>query len=286
MKLDDYDVGNPYNATVKETHRITPDTIDVEVRHIILAVEHSAFHYIEGQSIGLLVPGPHEFGNPHHFRLYSIANARNGEKGDSTYLSICVRRCFYVDEISGERYPGVASNYLCDRRAGDIIQITGPYGAHFSIPKDNQSNILMIGVGTGIAPFRAFTKHIYDERKTWKGKVRLFYGARTGMELLYMNDVMNDFTQYYDNQTFKAFESLNARPAFDDVPPVGETLEEHATEVWDLIEDPKTHVYITGMSVLTERLDTALSRIAGSEEVWTQTKEHLKKENRWSELLY
>ena len=52
--------------------------------------------------------------------------------------------------------------------------------------------MLMVGVGTGIAPFRAFVKHIYEERGGWKGQVRLFYGAKTGMELLYMNDVRKD----------------------------------------------------------------------------------------------
>ena len=37
--------------------------------------------YIEGQSIGVLVPGPHDFGEAYHFRLYSIASPRNGEDG-------------------------------------------------------------------------------------------------------------------------------------------------------------------------------------------------------------
>lgn len=125
-----------------------------------------------------------------------IASSREGEGQQAAQFSICVRRCFYIDDVSGERYPGVASNYLCGLKAGDTIQITGPYGRQFHPPRDESSNIIMIGVGTGIAPFRAFMKHIYESGRNWKGKVRLFYGARTGMELLYMNDRNKDIANY------------------------------------------------------------------------------------------
>jgi ferredoxin--NADP+ reductase len=65
------------------------------------------------------------------------------------------------------------------------------------VPEDDTANLLMIGTGTGIAPFRAFIKRIFDQRGGWKGQVRLFYGARSGMELLYMNLVRNDLEHYY-----------------------------------------------------------------------------------------
>ena len=144
----------------------------------------------------------------------------------------------------------------------------------------------MIGVGTGIAPFRAFIKHIYEERETWVGKVRLFFGAKTGMEMLYRNDLNNDLTLYYDKETFKAFEALSPRPAFDEPADIETTVGQRADEVWELIQDPKTYVYISGLSKLEQTLDEVLSVSAGSEALWKARKAELIEEGRWLTLFY
>lgn len=285
MKLTEYDISHPYKASIVKSERITSDETD-EVRHIVLSIADATFHHIEGQSIGVLVPGPHAFGNEHHMRLYSIASSRQGEDMSMTEISICVRRCFYIDEVSGERYPGVASNYLCDAKVGDEITIAGPYGRQFLPPRDSSANMLMIGVGTGIAPFRAFMKHIYDERKEWKGKVRLFYGAKTGMDLLYMNDRNNDLANYYTEDTFKAFEALSPRPHVDAPEDVESPLKENAQEVWEMIQDPKTFVYVSGLSRLEDTLDKTLSEMAGSRDAWLDKKRNMVAKGRWSTLFY
>lgn len=285
MKLTEYDISNPYEATVESNERITPPNTD-EVRHLVLSIPDATFNYVEGQSIGVLAPPGGDFGNEHHLRLYSIANARTGEEGDLAEIALCVRRCFYIDEVSGERYPGVASNYLCDLQPGDKIKIAGPYGRQFQAPKDNTCNLLMIGIGTGIAPFRAFMKHIYEERKEWKGKVRLFYGARTGMELLYMNDEKNDLSLYYDEETFQAFEALSDRPHFEEAPELEKKLMDNAIEVWSLVQDPKTYIYVSGLSSLEKTLDRLMIALAGSEEEWKKIKDKLIAERRWSTLFY
>lgn len=285
MKLTEYDISHPFSATVTKSERITSDTTD-EVRHINLRIHNEAFQFIEGQSVGVLAPGPHEFGNEHHMRLYSIASSRQGEDQNAAEISLCVRRCFYIDEISGERYPGVASNYLCDSSPGDIIKMTGPYGRHFMPPRDNTRNLLMIGIGTGIAPFRAFMKHIYEDRKEWKGQVRLFYGAKTGMDLLYFNDKNRDLSNYYDEQTFKAFEALSPRPHFDEPVDMDRTLIDNVGEAWTLIKDPRTHVYISGLSKLETSLDKVFTKAAGSQEAWEKTKNAIIADGRWATLLY
>ena len=285
MRTTEYDISNPYKAQVISNERITPQDTD-EVRHLVLSIPDATFNFVEGQSIGVLAPPSGDFGNEHHLRLYSIASSREGEEGNLAEISICVRRCFYIDEISGERHPGVASNFLCDRSPGDEIKITGPYGRQFQAPKDNTCNLLMIGVGTGIAPFRAFMKHIYGERKEWKGKVRLYYGARTGMDLLYMNDMKNDLSLYYDKETFAAFEALSDRPHFDDPPDIERRMMDNAIEVWSMVQDPKTYVYVSGLSSLEQSLDRILAALAGSDDEWQAMKKKLIAERRWSTLFY
>jgi ferredoxin--NADP+ reductase len=146
--------------------------------------------------------------------------------------------------------------------------------------------MLMIGVGTGIAPFRAFMKHIYDERKEWKGKVRLFYGAKTGMDLLYMNDKNADLSLYYDKETFQAFKVLSPRPHFDEPEQIEQSLKEHSKEVWDLVQDPNTYIYVSGLSRLEARLDKTMEEFAGSEADWLEMKKELVASGRWSTLFY
>jgi ferredoxin--NADP+ reductase len=286
QRLSEYDISNQYKAKVIETERITPADSDVEVRHMVLEVADNSFKFTEGQNIGLLAPGSKDLGNKHHFRLYSIASSSDGEGGNRRRFALTVRRCFYIDDFSGEKVKGVASNYLCDLKPGDEITFAGPYGGAFALPEDPNLNLLMIGMGTGIAPFRAFMKHIYREKGSWKGKVRLFFGAKRGIELLYMNDIKDDFTNYYDEETFQAFQALSPRPALDAPVALDRALEENGAEIWSMIQDPLTNVYVAGLQTAEDRLEEAMAKIAGSAEIWRRTKQDLKSKNRWFELIY
>ncbi len=286
VNLREFDITRRYPAKLVSSARITPRDCEAEVRHLTFQLPNGGFPFVEGQSIGVLAPGPHAFGNPYHLRLYSIASPREGEDRKPGTLSICVRRCFYIDDVSGERYPGKASNFLCDAQVGDTIQIAGPYGSRFEMPKDDRANLLMIGTGTGIAPFRAFVKHIFEGHKTWKGHVLLFYGAKVGMEALYMNDVNRDLGLYYDNDSFRAFEALSPRPAFDIPPELDKAIVQNSYEVWELIQHPKTHVYLAGLSEAARQFDKAMSIAAGLPATWYEKRAELAAEGRLSELLY
>ncbi|MEO0340421.1 MAG: hypothetical protein AAF242_14570 [Bacteroidota bacterium] len=67
---------------------------------------------------------------------------------------------------------------MCDLRAGDEITITGPFQMPFAVPRDKSANLILISMGTGIAPFRAFVKHIYHQVADWQGKIRPALDAR------------------------------------------------------------------------------------------------------------
>lgn len=278
-------IGPTVAAQLLATKRITPDKA-VEVRHLTLRVNDPAFQFVEGQSIGVVVPGPHPFGNPYHLRRYSIANARPRPEDESIDLDILVRRCFYIDEISGERYPGIASHFLCDAQPGQKITLSGPYRSPFQIPQDKTANLVMIGTGTGIAPFRAFAQRIYERRGGWDGQVRLFYGGRTGLDLAYANDEETNLADYYDQPSFKAFKSLAANSLMSSSEALQRGLRENLDEVWDLIRASNTYVFLAGLGKIAQVFDRVMAELAGSPEAWQTLREAMIQQSRWSELIY
>ncbi len=279
------ELGPVSEAIVTDSVRITPPERD-EVRRIRLRIEDPAFRFSVGQSIGVVVPGPHPMGNQFHMRRYSIASGHTDHQGDEIELELLVRRCFYVDEVSGEQYPGIASHFLCDADKGQRITITGPYRSPFRIPTDENANLLMIGTGTGVAPFRAFVQELYRKKGTWKGQVRLYYGARNGMDLLYGNDAEGDLTNYYDAASFKAFGALISRPRVSDADIMKATVKDHATEVWALMQEPATHVYLSGLGKVAKAFDQVMEGVAGGAGTWAEFKKRLRAQGRWSELIY
>ncbi len=285
MRLKDYDTTRQMSASVVSSTRITPDDSETEIRHIDLAVDSIDFSYQVGQSIGVLVPGPHEYGLKQYLRLYSIASGSMAEDGKPV-ISLCVKRCFYIDDFNGERYDGKASNYLCDLKEGAAVTLVGPYNLAFALPKEKDANLLMIGLGTGIAPFRAFIKHIYSELGGWEGDVRLYHGAMKGIELAYMNDQNDDLKYYYDEETFKAFQALSPRAHFDVPVDLEGAIAQNADEVWTQLQHPKTYIYVAGLKEISKLLDEALVKIVGSPAMYEQQKAKMIDEGRWAELIY
>lgn len=283
-RLADFNTEQKYRATVKKSERLTPVDTD-EIREIQLEVKEPGFECEVDQSFGVLVKASGEFGNTLHHRLYSVADLPSKTNGNQL-ITMLVKRCSYVDDFSGELYHGVASNYLCDRKVGDQITVTGPHTLPFVVPEDKNANLILIGMGTGIAPFRAFVKHVYENVKDWKGQIRLFYGARSGLEMLYLNDKDGDLTNYYDEKTFKAFRALSPRPHWSDPIALDTAIEERAAEVLELLSQANTHIYVAGYDKTLELLNKAFINILGSEEKWETRKAELIAGKKWAEVIY
>ena len=282
--IADYNTDKKFTATVKKSRRLTPEDTD-EVREILLEIKNPEFRCEVDQSVGVLVNINGDFGNKYHHRLYSVADLPATKNG-KTSLAILVKRCFYVDEFNGEQYDGIGSNYLCDRKEGDDITLTGPFDLPFSLPEDKTANLILIGMGTGIAPFRAFVKHIYHHEKDWKGSIRLFYGARSGLELLYLNDKDGDLTNYYDKETFKAFHALSPRPHWGAPIALDDAIKEHSAEILSLLAQGNTYVYVAGYEKVREVMDKAFAIMLGSKEKWKTRKEELIAGKKWAEIIY
>jgi len=204
---------------------------------------------------------------------------------ERTEFALLVRRCSHIDEFSGERHPGVASQHLCELQPGRSIEFSGPVGHPFAVPAERSAPLLMIGMGTGIAPFRGLVQRLYRQGG-WAGPVRLFYGARSGLEMLYMNDENNDLGLCFDRATFKAIQALSLRPHFGDPPALADALQAHAEELWTLLQAPAAQVYVAGPQALLAFADQALARVAGGAAAWIALRAALVHEGRWHEVLY
>lgn len=272
-----------YAATVVRSERITPPDSPEDVRHLVLRRTDLNVQCQAGQCIRILAPG--QYGNKHHPRLYLVAET-DVDRDGGTEFAICVKRHNYIDDFNGERYPGIASNYLCDLKVGERVEFAGPFGYPFEIPESRKADILMIGMGTGIAPFRALIRLIYEKLGSWDGKVRLFYGARTGLEMLYMNDENKDLSQYVYQPTFKAFQAVSPRPAFDVPVELDKAIAQNAAEVWEMVQKPDTHVYLAGVGDMLPRVEQALVGLAGSLAAWHAIRQSMKESRRWHEVLY
>lgn len=283
-RLADFNTDNTFQATILQSVRLTPPDTE-EVRELLLEVERPGFEFKVDQSFGVLVDAPGDFGNQYHHRLYSVADLPAKSNGKQQ-LTMLVKRCSYIDEFSGEMHKGVASNYLCDRKPGDRISITGPHRLPFVVPEDKTANLILIGMGTGIAPFRAFIKNIYKNVGDWQGKVRLFYGARSGLELLYLNDQDGDLTNYYDEATFKAFHAISPRPHWSDPIALDAAIEARAAEIIEMLSQANTYIYVAGYEQILGMLNKAFANILGSKEKWETRKAELVAGNKWAEIIY
>jgi ferredoxin--NADP+ reductase len=273
----------PQTATLLSSRRITPAGSPEEVRCLRFATGDAGFDARPGQCLRVLAPG--QFGQRWHERLYSIAELDQADPRH-TGFTLLVRRCQVIDDFNGERYAGVASSYLCDLPVGGEIRFTGPVGHPFPVPEDRDAGLLMIGMGTGIAPFRGLVRRIYEEVGAWRGRVRLFYGARSGLEMLYMNEENADLALYYDQPTFQAFRAVSPKPHFGAPPALDRALVEHAAEVWAMLQEARTHLFLAGPQALLPPVERALAEVAGSAEAWAALRAEIQGAGRWHEVLY
>jgi ferredoxin--NADP+ reductase len=101
-----------------------------------------------------------------------------------------------------------------------------------------------------------------------------------------MNDERNDFAQYYDHDTFEAFQALSPRPAFADPIAWDRAIEQRGAELWQKLGEAKTYVYVAGLEPMLAELDRVFARLAGSKEKWHRRKAELQAGKRWVELVY
>ncbi len=133
------------------------------------------------------------------FRAYSMAN--HPAEGNIVMLNIRIATPPFDRVSNGFKKvnPGVCSSYIFNLKPGDKVTVSGPYGEFFL--KDNDSEMMFVGGGAGMAPMRSHLFHLFHTLKESKKKITFWYGARSWKEVFYY-DQFRDIEKNFPNFEF------------------------------------------------------------------------------------
>jgi benzoyl-CoA 2,3-epoxidase subunit A len=268
-------------AKVTGNHRVTALGTASDTHHVVLDFGTEFFPVLEGQSLGIIPQGLDANGKPHHPRQYSIASPRDGERKGYNNLSLTVKRV--LEDYDGKPVVGVASNYVCDLKVGDTVQVTGPFGTSFLMPNHPGSNIVMICTGTGSAPMRAMTEFrrraldTADASKYAASKLMLFFGARTKEELPYFGPLLKLPKDFIDiSFVFSRDPALQGKKRY-----VQDAMLDKASDLAKLMQDENTYFYVCGLKSMEHGVLQSLETIAkGAGMDWSAVKEQMRVQGR------
>lgn len=184
-------------------------------------------------------------------RLYSIASS---PKAHPDEVHLCVGAVRY--STNGVQHKGVASTFLSDRLLlGDTTGIYFHAANHFRLPTDLTKPIIMVGPGTGIAPFRAFL----EEREATKaaGKNWLFFGdQKRTSDFLYHDQIIEMVQKGSLTRLDTAFSRDQEEKIY-----VQTRMLQAASELWQWLEEG-AHFYVCGDAKrMAKDVDEALHSI-------------------------
>jgi len=225
------------------------------------------------QLLGLLRPLPG--------RLYSVASSIQAHPGEAHLLVGAVRW-----ESHGRKRGGVASTYFADRRkVGDKVRIYVKPNRHYALPADGNRPIIMIGAGTGVAPYRGFIEERVETGAS--GKSWLFFGERN-----YTNDFLYQL-EWQEHLASGALTKIDV--AFSRDQPekiyVQHRLWEQRKDILAWLEDG-AHLYVCGDEKgMAKDVDNTLVKILaeplkGDEEAGRAKLKELTKAGRYQRDVY
>ncbi|MGY3615300.1 sulfite reductase subunit alpha [Bradyrhizobium sp. USDA 10063] len=168
-------------------------------------------------------------------RLYSISSSHNATPGKLSLTVDCVR---YV--VNKRKRLGLASTFLAERiNPGDELKVYVQKAHGFALPQDSKTPIIMIGPGTGIAPFRAF---LLDRRATGApGKNWLFFGhQRSDCDFFYADELNAMKTAGLLTRLSLAWSRDGEKKFY-----VQDRMREVGRELWTWLAEG-AHVYVCG----------------------------------------
>src|SRR5205814_1442039 len=209
-------------------------------------VDHPSARFTPTEFVGLL--------SKLQPRLYSIASSLRLYP-DEVHLMVDVIRY----ESHGRMRAGVASAFLADRVDDGFVPIYPTVAKHFHLPENPDTAVIMVGPGTGLAPFRAFLQ----ERQTTGagGRNWLFFGSqREACDFSYREDLERFKAEGVLTRLDTAFSRDQAQKLY-----VQHRMLENAAEIWRWLEEDAQFFVCGDASRMAKDVDAALHRIVRDE---------------------
>lgn len=213
-------------------------------------------------------------------RLYSVASSPK-KHPEEIHLTVAVVRY----ESHGRKRQGVCSTFLADRAGDGKIPVFIHSAKHFRPPVEAELPLVMVGPGTGIAPFRAFLQE--REATGAGGKTWLFFGDRNrATDFLYEDEVNGWKERGVLHRLDTAFSRDQAEKIY-----VQHRMLENAADLWRWLEEGG-YFYVCGdASRMAKDVDEALHRVieqAGgkSKDEAAAYVEEMKKTKRYRKDVY
>jgi len=186
-------------------------------------------------------------------RLYSIASSRKAV-GEEAHLTVAH---IEYDNGDGQRW-GAASHFLASREEGGLVAAYIEANERFRLPVDTSRDIVMIGPGTGVAPFRGF---VQERRETAaSGRNWLLFGnSHARSEFLYQAEWQQALKDGYLHRLDLAFSRDQAERIY-----VQQRLCEHGRELYAWLENG-AHVYVCGALAMGKDVHAALLDVVARE---------------------
>lgn len=259
VDLNIYKPRTPVEVPIVKNEICTDSASPNFVRHVEFDISGTELenNVIPGQALGVLAEGKDENGRDHKVRLYSTCSPTGGEDGEGKIYATTVKRVIDEHWETQELFTGVCSNYLCSRKEGDTIRMTGPSGRRFLLPENPEDyNFIFLATGTGIAPFRGMAIDLM--RMGTKNDITMIFGCPYRTDLLYKN-LFDELEEKYDNFHYlKTVSREDPRP--DGTKPyVQYTLIDRKDLLQHKLQQDNTLIYVCGL----KGMETGIFRILG-----------------------
>jgi sulfite reductase (NADPH) flavoprotein alpha-component len=212
-------------------------------------------------------------------RLYSISSSLEAHSGE---IHVTVARDLFL--VNEEIQCGICSDYLSHLREGDTIEFYIHKNNQFRLPADDR-DVIMIGPGTGVAPFRSFLAH--RDATGASGRNWLFFGEQHFVtDFLYQTELQNWLQTGVLNKLNVAFSRDQQEKLY-----VQHKMFQHGKELFDWLNNGAS-IYICGkkepMSVDVEDTIMQIVQKCGNKNIEdaVQFVEGLKEEERYLKDVY